>query len=128
NVPHASIQSNPFEPQCLMMLCPQSGSSLRAQLWLLVVGLSQRTDSRERTVSRGLRPQHQGTAVTQRFDVRELLAVYPRCALVGAALRIGMGQNVFTADLVVQGVEAVVGFCLRFRVQRRLQFLNTLRS
>ena len=31
-------------------------------------------------------------------------------------------------DLVVQGVEAIAGFCLRFRVQRLLQFLNTFRS
>jgi hypothetical protein len=31
------------------------------------------------------------------------------------------------ADLVVQGIEAIAG-CLRFRVQRRLQFLNTFRS
>jgi hypothetical protein len=29
---------------------------------------------------------------------------------------------------VVQGIEAIAGFCLRFRVQRRLQFLNTFRS
>jgi hypothetical protein len=34
---------------------------------------------------------------------------------------ISMGQDVPTADLVVQGIEAIVGFCLRFRVQRRLQ-------
>ena len=32
-----------------------------------------------------------------------------------------MRQNVLAADLVVEGVEAVAGFCLRFRVQRRLQ-------
>jgi len=63
-----------------------------------------------------------------RFDVREVLTVHPRCALVGAALSVGMGQDVFPADLVVQGIEAIAGFCLRFRVQRRLQFLNTLRS
>jgi hypothetical protein len=37
-------------------------------------------------------------------------------------------QNVLAADLVVEGVEAVAGFCLRFRVQRRLQFLNAVRS
>ena len=42
-----------------------------------------------------------------RFDVREVLTVCPRCALVGAALGIGMGQDVLSADLVVQGVEAV---------------------
>src|SRR5580700_2639816 len=37
-------------------------------------------------------------------------------ALVGAALGIGMRQNILAADLVVQGVEAIAGFCLRFRV------------
>ena len=42
-----------------------------------------------------------------------------------------MRQNVFVADLVVEGIEAVAGFCLRFRVQRhvrRLQFLNAVWS
>ena len=63
-----------------------------------------------------------------RFDVRKILTVHTRCALVGAALGIGMPQDVVAADLVVQGVEAIAGFCLRFRVQRRLQFLNTFRS
>jgi hypothetical protein len=63
-----------------------------------------------------------------RFDVREVLTIHTRCALVGAALGIRTGQDVFTADLVIQGVETIPGFCLRFRVQRRLQFLNTLRS
>ncbi len=63
-----------------------------------------------------------------RLDVRESLTVHAWRALVGAALGIGMRQDVFTADLVVQGVEAIAGFCLRFRVQRPLQFLNTLRS
>jgi hypothetical protein len=63
-----------------------------------------------------------------RLDVREVLTIHTRCALVGAALGIGMGQDILAADLVVQGVEAIPGFCLRFRVQRLLQFLNTLRS
>jgi hypothetical protein len=63
-----------------------------------------------------------------RVDVRKILTVHSRCALVGAALGISMGQNVLAADLVVQGIEPIAGFCLRFRVQRRLQFLNTLRS
>ena len=63
-----------------------------------------------------------------RLDVREVLAIHTGCALVGAALGIGMRQDVLAADLVVQGVEAIPGFCLRFRVQRLLQFLNTLRS
>ena len=63
-----------------------------------------------------------------RFDVRKVLTVYSRCALVGAALGIGMRQNILTADLVIQGVEAITGFRLRFRVQRHLQLLNTFRS
>src|SRR5215211_2221587 len=61
-------------------------------------------------------------------DVREVLSVHTRCALVGAALGVSMSQDVLAADLVVQGVETIAGFCLRFRVQRLLQFLNTLRS
>ena len=36
--------------------------------------------------------------------------------LSGAALGIGVRQNVVAADLVVQGIEAIAGFCLRFRV------------
>jgi hypothetical protein len=63
-----------------------------------------------------------------RLDIREVLTVHARCALVGAALGIGVGQDVLAADLVVQGVEPIAGFCLRFRVQRLLQFLNTFRS
>ena len=31
-----------------------------------------------------------------------------------------------TADLVKQGIEAIASFCLRFRVQRHLQLLNTV--
>ena len=57
------------------------------------------------------------------LDVREILAVYSRRApclrrgkLVGAALGIGMRQNVVAADRVVQGLEAIANFCLRFRV------------
>ena len=63
-----------------------------------------------------------------RLDIREVLAVHSRCALVGAALGPGMGQDVLAADLVVQRVEAEARLCLRFRVQRHLQLLNTLRS
>jgi hypothetical protein len=37
-----------------------------------------------------------------RFDIREVLAVHTRCALVGTALGIGMGQDVLAADLVIQ--------------------------
>ena len=63
-----------------------------------------------------------------RVNVRKILTVRTRCALVGAALGIRISQDVLTADLVVQGIEAIAGFCLSFRVQRHLQFLNTLRS
>ena len=63
-----------------------------------------------------------------RLNVREVLTVYPRCALVRAALGKRMGQDVLAADLVVQRIEAIAGFCLRFRVQRLLQFLNAVRS
>jgi len=62
------------------------------------------------------------------LDVREVPTIHTRCALVRATLIISIGQNVLAADLVVQGIEPIAGFCLRFRVQRRLQFLNTLRS
>ena len=51
-----------------------------------------------------------------RLDVRKILAVDPRRALVGAALGIGMRQNVVAADLVVQSVAAITGLRLRFRV------------
>src|SRR5206468_3905700 len=59
------------------------------------------------------------------FDVREVLSVHARRALVGAALGPGMSKDVLAADLVVQRIEAITGFSLRFRVQRHLQFLNT---
>ena len=63
-----------------------------------------------------------------RLDRFEVLTVHARRALVGAALGVGVHQNVFAADLVVEGVEAVAEFRPRFRVQRRLQFLNAVRS
>src|SRR5215469_4668870 len=40
------------------------------------------------------------------LDVRKVLTVHARRALVGAALSISMGQDVLTADLVVQGIES----------------------
>src|SRR6202035_3638628 len=51
-----------------------------------------------------------------RLNVRKVLTICSRCALVGTALSKRMSQNILTADLVVQRVEAIVGFCLRFRV------------
>ncbi len=51
-----------------------------------------------------------------RLDVRKILTVHTRRALVGAALGIGMPQDVIAADLIIRGVEAIAGLCLRFRV------------
>ena len=51
-----------------------------------------------------------------RFDIRKVLSVYARCALVRAALSVGVKQNIFPVNLVVQSVEVVVSFRLRFRV------------
>src|SRR4030088_476426 len=45
-----------------------------------------------------------------RLDIRKVLTVHTRRALVGAALGIGMRQNIVTAELVVQGVEPIAGF------------------
>jgi hypothetical protein len=62
------------------------------------------------------------------LDIPEVLTVHARRAPIGAAQSIGMRQNVRAENLVVQSVEAVASFSLRFRVQRRPQFLNTFRS
>ena len=51
-----------------------------------------------------------------RLDVRKILAVHTRRALVGAALGVGLSQDVLAADLVVEGVEPIASFRLRFRV------------
>ena len=51
-----------------------------------------------------------------RLDVRKVLVIHTRCALVGAALGIGMRQDVFPVNLVVQRVETKVRLSLRFRV------------
>src|ERR1700730_13120900 len=58
-----------------------------------------------------------------RLNVRKVLTIYPRCARVGAALSKRMSQNILTADLVVQRVEAIVGFCLRSAVSERFSEL-----
>src|SRR6201987_5782218 len=46
------------------------------------------------------------------LDVRKILAIDPRRALVRAALGVGMRQNVVAAELVVQSVEAIAGLRL----------------
>ena len=51
-----------------------------------------------------------------RFDIREVLIIHARRALVGAALRIGVSQHALAMNLFVQSIEAVIGFRLRFRV------------
>jgi hypothetical protein len=51
-----------------------------------------------------------------RFDLREILSIHPRCPLIRAALSIGMRQDISPVNLVVQGIEAEVRLCLRFRV------------
>jgi hypothetical protein len=51
-----------------------------------------------------------------RFDVRKVLFVHPRCTLVRATLGIGMRQDIFSVNLVVQGIKAEARLCLRFRV------------
>jgi hypothetical protein len=58
-----------------------------------------------------------------RFDVREVLPVHPGAppAFAGAnscwrGTERRHAQNLVTADLVVQRVEAIASFCLRFRV------------
>src|SRR4029077_14667300 len=60
-----------------------------------------------------------------RFDVLEPLTIHSCCSTVGFAALIGVGQNVPPVHLVVQGIETKAGRFLRFRVQRRLQLLNT---
>jgi hypothetical protein len=49
-------------------------------------------------------------------DIREIPPVDTRCALVGTALSIGTAQDDLAADPVIQGVEAIPSFCLRFGV------------
>jgi len=48
-----------------------------------------------------------------------------RCACIHAT---GWPAIRFAADLAVEGVEAIAGFCLRFRVQRHLQFAKEVFS
>lgn len=45
-------------------------------------------------LSNGKRQFRQPPLDAVRLDIREVLTVYPRCALIGAALGIGMSQNV----------------------------------
>src|SRR6202521_2123465 len=56
-----------------------------------------------------------------RLDVREPLAVHPRRSAVGGTDAVGVVQDVFSVQLVVEQIEAVARRFLRFGVQRRLQ-------
>jgi hypothetical protein len=51
-----------------------------------------------------------------RLDVIERLAVYPSRAAIGFASGIGEAQNVRAIHLVVQKIEPILRFCLRFRM------------
>src|SRR6516164_7921446 len=51
-----------------------------------------------------------------RFDVRKILTVYPRCAVVCFAPLVRIGQHVFAIHLVVQQVEPIVRLLLSFHL------------
>jgi hypothetical protein len=51
-----------------------------------------------------------------RLDVVERLAVSSSCAAIGFASGIGEAQNVRAVHLVIQKIEPILGFCLRFRM------------
>jgi hypothetical protein len=54
------------------------------------------------------------------FNVLEPNAIYPRCPLVGFAVSVGVFQYVRPVHLVIQQVESIPGFSLRFGMERLL--------
>jgi hypothetical protein len=62
-----------------------------------------------------------------RLKVFEALAVHSFCATIGFAAGVGVFQNITSIHLVVQGVKPLIGRCLGFGVQRRLQLLKLFR-
>src|SRR5690606_5776957 len=62
------------------------------------------------------------------FDLFKALASDSRRSAVRFALAVGEFQYVFSVDFVVQQVETVLRFFLRFRVERPLQLPNLFRS
>src|ERR1035437_7135205 len=62
-----------------------------------------------------------------RFDFREALSIHPRRSLVGARQFVGMAQNVFPVNLVVEHVEAVSRLVLRLAIQLDLKFPDLAR-
>ena len=57
----------------------------------------------------------------QSLDLLKGYPVHPRRARIGAGERIGMGQNILTADLVVEDVEAEGGLRLRLTIELSLK-------
>src|SRR5262249_20115110 len=53
----------------------------------------------------------------RRLDLLKGYPVHPRRARIGAGERIGMGQNVLAADLVVEQIEAKGGLRLRLAIE-----------
>ena len=62
------------------------------------------------------------------LDVLERLLVHARSAPVSQATLPGRLQHILPVHLVVQGIEAVLRFSLRFGMQRRPQLLNRFGS
>src|SRR5262249_22986053 len=61
------------------------------------------------------------------LDLCEADPVHTRCARIYASQPIGVAQDVFTADLVVEHVEAESGLRLRLAIQLSLQGPDLLR-
>src|ERR1019366_741812 len=64
---------------------------------------------------------------TPQFDFREALSIHPWRSLVGARPFVGMAQNVFPVNLVVEHVEAVSRLVLRLAIQLDLKFPDLAR-
>jgi len=87
---------------------------------LLAVGLGDKHSPDRRWSVRLLPERHRQFAEpllhAVRLDIGKVLTIHTRRPFVGAALGIGMGQDILPIQLVVQRVEAEPGFRLRFRV------------
>src|SRR6185312_3702345 len=62
------------------------------------------------------------------FDVLEPYSIHTGGPCIGFAASIGMGQYIISVQLVIQRIEAITRFTLRFGMQRLLQLLNLYRS
>src|SRR5882757_5151505 len=84
----------------------------------------QHTPHRCRTIRlRGqlLSQTRQPFCFARRRNRREAFSVNSRCSCIGAGQHIGVAQNVFSTDLVVEQVEAEGGLCLRLAIQLPLK-------